>query len=138
MFFQCGEKNKLKYVQELSPCTYKFVVDVKCVRTNLIYKLNLSVHYIIIAVLQTKENFTSERQTSTISTSVTTEGSEIEILNTTTTTGTVPTATNAFGTMPMSTYSQSTGESEIIMTLKTEHAIFRSSRHCQKSAFTRF
>ena len=81
--------------------------------------LQLSMNYIIIAVFQTKENFTSERQTSTIPTSVITEGSEIEILNTTTTTGTVPTTTNAFGTMPMSTYSQSTGESEIIMTLKT-------------------
>jgi len=30
MFFQCGVKNKLKYVQELQPCTYKFSVDVKC------------------------------------------------------------------------------------------------------------
>ena len=30
MFFQCGPKNKLKYVQELQPCTYKFSVDVKC------------------------------------------------------------------------------------------------------------
>ena len=30
MFFQCGAKNKLKYVQELQPCTYKFSVDVKC------------------------------------------------------------------------------------------------------------
>ena len=37
MFFQCGEKNKLKYVQELSPCTYKFVVDVQCVSTKLFY-----------------------------------------------------------------------------------------------------
>jgi len=30
MFFQCGAKNQLKYVQELQPCTYKFSVDVKC------------------------------------------------------------------------------------------------------------
>ena len=37
MFFQCGQKNKLKYVLELTPCTYKFVVDVKCVRTNLFF-----------------------------------------------------------------------------------------------------
>ena len=88
--------------------------------------LQLSVNYIIIAVLQTKKNFTSERQTSTIPTRVTTEGSEIEILNTTTT-GTVPTATNTFGKMPMSTYSQSTGESEIIMTSETKHQ--RSTIH---------
>merc|ERR1711962_1086087 len=30
IFFQCGPRNKLKYVQELQPCTYKFSVDVKC------------------------------------------------------------------------------------------------------------
>jgi len=30
MFFQCGPKNKLMYVQELSPCTYKYSIDVKC------------------------------------------------------------------------------------------------------------
>merc|ERR1719454_215297 len=28
IFLQCGSKYKLKYVQELQPCTYKFVVDV--------------------------------------------------------------------------------------------------------------
>ena len=30
MFFQCGPKNKLMYVQELSPCSYKYSIDVKC------------------------------------------------------------------------------------------------------------
>ena len=36
MFFQCGPRNKLKYVQELSPCTYKFVVDVQCPGVSLL------------------------------------------------------------------------------------------------------
>ena len=30
IFLECGAKNQLKYVQELQPCTYKFVVDLIC------------------------------------------------------------------------------------------------------------